>query len=244
MAKVPTNTRSVRPKIQKEKSLFEKIKSPAEARVMYGQLPNEGREFYCKGEGPLFAFKPVSFEATQGLRGEVRLFDDGEKLLPENVVVNFSVGKDRYYTVSDFTPLPNGKGILQLNDLLYRLERREFYRVALPDKMNRDCNIIAYDGRSSFVAAVIMDLSVGGARLQVLKGKLKEANANSVINCVLHIKDKWTFELKATIRHVIEGQKTDVYGIQFMEVSDPVQRKLISLLMELQREVLRERAQV
>lgn len=219
---------------------FEKVKSASEAKAIYRRLPAEAEEFFCKGEEILFGFRPDSFDEKTGLAGHVLNYDKAE-LLSESVVVNFMVGPDRYYCVSQFTVDPTNpeRGSLKFTEVLYRLERRSHYRVSIPTEMQRDCNFINQEGKSIFVASVILDVSQGGARLQALKGKIKDIKEGVRVRCVMHIRGKWKFELVGQIRHVIPGQLTDVFGLQFQGVDENTNRKLLSMMLELQREVLR-----
>lgn len=219
-----------------EKSPFEKVKSNLEAKRIYERLAAENIEFYCKGENAFFTFQSQTFDTEQGLRGQV-LVNEGESPVHERVIVNFTVESDRYYTVSEF--LPSGsEGLLIFSGPLYRLERREHYRVSLPESMQRDCNIINCAGKTVFVAAVILDISAGGARLQVLKGKLPGCENGQTLRAVLHLKKKWKIELDVEVRHLLPGQRTDVLGVRFIPANPAQGRQLVSVVMELQRDTL------
>jgi len=231
---------SVNVLISKDKSPFEKIKSGSEARRIYERLPKEALEFFCKGDGALFSFRPTSFDPENGLEGRIVLFEE-TNIKNEPVVVNFVVDQERYYTTCEFFH-KDDHGLLKLAGTLFRLERRSHYRVTLPAHLERACNIINQDGRAVFVSAVVLDISQGGARFQILKGKLKDLKQGVRIRCALHIKDKWKFELLAQVMHVLPGEKTDVLGAQFLNVPEGMNRKLLSMMLELQREVLREQA--
>ncbi len=220
-----------------DKSPFEKIKSSMEARRIFARLPEEGSKFYCKGEGSLFAFKPDRYQPEAGLEGRIILFEETD-LKAESVVVNFIIDQERYYTICDFTPR-GALGILRPTGTLFRLERRQYYRVALPENIERDCNIINHDGRSVFVSAIILDVSQGGGRMVVPKDKLKDLKKGARLRCALHIGGKWRFELLAEVMHLIPGKSHDTYGAQFLNVPEGLSRKLLSMMLELQREVLK-----
>lgn len=223
--------------ISKEKSPFEKVKSATEARRIFDRLPRDAKEFYCKGEGELFSFIPETFDGVAALTGRLVSFEPSE-FVAESVVVNFIVADERYYTTCDF--VPQGEfGVLKFSSPLYRLERRGHYRVTLPSTLERACNIIQQDGRAVFVSAVVLDISQGGARLQILKGKVKDLKPGVRARCAFHIKSKWTFEIMAQIMHISDGDGSDVFGVQFQNISDSETRKLLSMMLELQREVLR-----
>lgn len=232
--------------ISKDKSPFEKIKSATEARRIFEVLSRTGQDFYCKGEGSLFAFRPERYHPDTGLEGRLVLFEESD-LKTEPVVINFNVENERYYTTCDFTP-KGEHGFLRPTGTLYRLERRTHYRVDLPSTLERACNIINQDGRSVFVSAVVLDISQGGARLQTLKGKVKDLKSGMRLRCALHIRGKWTFELLAEVMHVRPAEASadpatsqfDVFGLHFLNLSEGMSRKLLSMMLELQREVLRE----
>ncbi|MBX3018520.1 MAG: PilZ domain-containing protein [Bdellovibrionaceae bacterium] len=224
--------------ISKDKSPFEKIKSATEARRIFEVLARGGQDFYCKGEGSLFAFKPERYLPEAGLHGQVVLFEETD-VKAENVVINFNVENERYYTTCEFTP-QGETGYLRPTGILYRLERRLHYRVELPASLERGCNIINQDGKSVFISAIVLDVSQGGARLQTLKGKVKDLKSGVRIRCALHIRGKWTFELLGQIMHVIPGEQYDVFGVQWLNVPEGLGRKLLSMMLELQREVLRD----
>lgn len=224
--------------ISKEKSPFEKIKSVAESRRIYERLVRAGQDFYCKGDGGLFAFRGERFDPEAGIEGRIVLFED-TNLKSESVVINFSVDDERYYTTCDFAP-SGTSGILKPSGTLYRLERRAHYRVDLPSTIERACNIINQDGRSVFVTSTVLDISQGGVRLQTPHGKLKDVKSGARLRCALHIRGKWKFELLGQVMHVRKVDQFDVFGIQFQNLSDGMSRKLLSMMLELQREVLRE----
>lgn len=213
---------------------FQRIRSMVEARQIYARLPSEGQEIFCKGEGALFAFRPERFDPKEGLEGLVVGLDDG-LIENESVVVNFLLGTDRYYTVSEFQVTAD-RGLLKLSENLYKLERRSSFRLSIPKAWSNKCNIIQHNGKASFIPVEILDISQGGAKIVLPIETLPTLASQQLVRGVFHIRNKWKLEIDGVVQHLIRKEGQFLVGLRFQVEDERLKRRLLAMMLEMQRE--------
>jgi hypothetical protein len=220
-----------------EDEQFKLIRSGLEVRRLLERCITDDCDFLVKGQGDnLFGFRPDQVD-TSGLHGRVVPLGPLPKT-SENVVVNFSVGTDRYFTLSDFFPF-NERGLLAMDQTLYKLERRGHLRVQIPRTMENLCNLIDVDGKVVFLTGMVLDLSRGGARLLMPIDQSKSIQLEQSLRFVLHLGGKWRLELGGKVKHQRQYEGGQLFGVEFQALAEDDARKLISVTMELVREQLR-----
>lgn len=223
--------------LKKENSPFSPIAFRNEIYTVFRRAAENRVEFYCKSETQdLFGFKCESFDEDWGLFGQYLIFDDAGIPSPaDQVVVNFSVGTDRYYTICEFRPL-GSNAVLRCVGPLYKLERRGHLRVHFSPDLNRSCNIIRHQQTTVFISAEIADISQGGLRLQLQKDqKLPQISVGDRLHMVLHLLNRPSLEISASIRHVKTNEDHVFCGMQFVEVSEKTRRQLVAVVLDVQR---------
>ncbi len=215
---------------------FEKVKFHSDVKTIYSRSVREAIDFYCKNENdPMFGFKPESYNEKWGLFGQVIKFEDPPPAVSDNVVVNFQLGEDRYFTKGEFRPLSEN-AVLRMTGSLYRLERRGQMRVSLEAAEQKDCNIILRGRNTVFLTAEILNISQGGMRLRLpLDPNTPAFKTGEIIRFFIHINQRWRVESEGVIRHAKSEENDSLFGVQFTSTNDSDRRKLISLMMELQR---------
>lgn len=218
---------------------FEKVRFNREVNHIYGRCAKEASEFYCKSESDnMFGFKPESYSEKWGLHGQVIVFEPPPPIASDQVVVNFSLGQERFFTTAEFRPL-GGNGILRMPGPLFRLERRGHLRIPLDEAVQKDCNIIARASQTVFMPADVLNLSQGGMRLRMgLSNKYMPVQTGETLRFVLHINRRWRIEMDGEIRHAGVDGIHNFCGVEFVNLEDNEKRKLISLIMELQRKYM------
>ncbi|PWU19136.1 MAG: hypothetical protein C5B49_06220 [Bdellovibrio sp.] len=206
----------------------------------------------------MFGFKPVSFNEKWGFFGKVSVFEQRPEA-SDSVTLNFALGTDRYFAEAEFRPLAND-GILRFRGDLFKLERRGHFRVPLAEHVQRDCNIIARRDKSVFLDAKVVNLSQGGAKVQMdlspvaaspptltprsvggvaatgVSPMVKDEN----LRVVLHLCGRWRVEVLARVRHaVVEGDQ-NFLGLAFSFENEISRRQLMAAAMDLQRDYFRQ----
>lgn len=230
------------------KAPFEKLMIQRDVKKILRQLIKQATELYCKGElDVFFGFRPDTLNEDLSLSGKIVVLD-AKPGADENVVINFSVGEDRFFTIAKFDA-EGGRGTLHLHETLYRLERREHLRIPLIEGIEKSCNIIQWKDKVVFITTDIKDISQGGVRLGISKDANRTIALSDILKIVLHIKDKWQIEVLAEVRHVGSGlveatltepaREETILGLKFVQQSESDFKKLLSLTMDLQREYVR-----
>lgn len=215
---------------------FEKVKFHSEVKEIYARTVREAVDFYVKPDDePMFGFKPDSYNEKWGLFGQVIQFEEPAPKVSDNCMVNFTLGENRYFTNGEFRPLSD-HAVLRMIGSLYKLERRGHMRVSLQQAEQKDCNFILRGKQTIFVTGEILNISQGGMKVKVTASALSsEFKAGEIVRTFIHINKRWRIECEGVIRHSRGEDLDNVIGVQFTATDESDRRKLISLIMELQR---------
>lgn len=217
---------------------YKRITMPRELKRILTQLGKEKKPMFCKGKKDLyFGFRPIEYRENAGILGQIQLYNHQPKRF-EKVVVNFSVGTHRFFAQGKFGS-DEKIGLLKIDPVFYRLERREHLRIPLLPSVTKVCNIIQWIKKVVFIQADILDLSLGGVHLAVPAEQFLPVRQGSVLRLVLHVKSKWSIDVLAEVRRVELGPKKVLLGMKFKDKDSRTQRQIQALSMELQREFIR-----
>lgn len=220
--------------LKKGKEPFEKIRSNIDKRRVLGLLMKEKTEIVCKGDGEaLFGFAVEDYNEREGLLGRLINISGEPPQKGEAIIANFAVAEEKYFMQSEYDTRA-GVHILRPPEAIYLLQRRAHSRVNLPEGTERGVNIIKHNGKVSFIRAELLDVSAGGCRI-LCAGIGPRFAAGDTLTAVMHIKDKWRFEVEGQIRHCIPGDANLIFGVQFINLNNTISQKIMMMMLELQR---------
>lgn len=155
------------------------------------------------------------------------------------VLANFIFEEERYFFQTDLE-FSTGWAILKTDVDLFMLQRRANARIDLPPKYFANFNIIKYDGKAQFIECRIEDISAGGLKIVIPKAE-PVLKIGDVLRGALRLGNRRPMELDIEVRFAQSkdeaGVKVQVAGVQFKEVDHLLENRLLSLMMDLQREL-------
>jgi len=235
------------------KSPFEKIRSLVERKKLFEALLKEQTEVICKGQDDsLFSLKPTSLVADTHMRGFITALEKAPTHDTE-VIGNFSVGVERFFFQA-MLAIKGDEGSIQLNSDVYRLQRRASARLNVQPTYGMYLAIIEFQGKPVYSIAQMADLSAGGARIffsnvdspvpATVTSKNLGLKVGDRFKAVLHLSNLKNVEVKGEIKHsrpaVHRGEIVDHFGVEFVELTNSLKNRLISLTMDLQRRMIHE----
>lgn len=224
---------------QPTSDLFCLIKIPSEKKRIIKELVEIQSEIVLKGRGEtLYFLKPLKVTENRWIVckevSDLGLKDE------DGVIANFSIGNERYFFQ---TPVQVSKlsVMLEADIELYHLQRRKSVRVGLPQDSGAQAMIISHKYVSMALSASVLDFSKGGLRLSCAL-TLPKFKANDPVTLTVRLGEfKRPFTVEGVVRHTAEAsEKTQVFGVQFVNVSHTLEMKLLTLQMDLQSEIFRK----
>ena len=153
--------------------------------------------------------------------------------LPLSVVVVFTLGADRFYLTTWLEDETLGVYSLDLSVDLFQLQRRQAYRIRVPESYYSEFHIQMIDGTLTNIKGKLLDFSAGGCRAQVPGA---QADLVGQLQGLMVVGKKPILPFKAVIRHQVAAHGQITLGLEFIEMTPIVESKLFALTLELHRE--------
>jgi alginate biosynthesis protein Alg44 len=168
-------------------------------------------------------------------------FEEGSKQPTEDhsVVVNFTFGYERYF-FRGFMTTTQDRVFIDASSDFYILQRRKSARLVLPEGYPSGFNMIEYRNKGCFYELRIIDFSSGGIKVWYPLFDPVFVTGEK-IKGVVHLGSRRPINLDAVIRHVVTQQDGanagQVFGLQFDPMNRITEVKMLTIFMDLQREV-------
>lgn len=149
------------------------------------------------------------------------------------------IGGERYFFKSQVY-LADTKVVLEPEKNLYHLQRRQSYRIKIPESYPAKIIISELNGMSIKLSAELYDLSSGGCRA-LMTAATPALKSGDHLKIHLFVGNREPIEVDGTIRHLqVENfatkTTTQTFGIELNNMSALVEGKLFSITMDLHRE--------
>lgn len=158
----------------------------------------------------------------------------------ESYLGYFFLGGEKYYFQSA-AEAKDGNVIVPLPAEIYHLQRRQNYRVRIPQGYRGFYNIVFVNGQAQNIQGQLVDISSQGCRvIYHLKNPLMKIS-DKVIGTLL-IGDRSPIEIQGLVRHIKidEGNKViQTFGIEFSPLEPILESKLFAISMEIHKELFR-----
>jgi hypothetical protein len=152
--------------------------------------------------------------------------------LPEQIIVATQIGQDKYYFNTQIKNLGGGYFELDLNIPFFHLQRRDSYRVQIPESAKCDLKINNSECK-------ILDFSSGGLRF-TLPHVQPIYQVEQKVTVVLSFPGKKAMGFEALVRHVKVEQLSkpqQVIGVEFQNITPQMDSYLFALTIDLHRQL-------
>lgn len=223
-----------------DQDIFTLIKEESDKVKLWVDLGAAKGEVLCKGKDDAICKVRVSFfnAATECLEG---VFETSTTMADgEDYLGHFFLGGEKYYFQT--TARVAGKSIsIRIPDELYHLQRRQNYRVRLPEIYPAFYNIIQVNAKPEKISGRLADLSSQGCRV-VYRMDTPLMKMNDKVIGQLVIGSRAPIEVHGIVRHIKthEGSKVvQTFGIEFSPLPSILENKLFAITMEIHKELFK-----
>lgn len=119
------------------------------------------------------------------------------------VLVSFSALKDRLFISTQLSRTPDGKHFIDIFGDLFRLQRRENFRIIIPDNAPIGVFINQLGDKNVKIKAKVVDLSLGGAFIE-LPNQDHVILSGDWIAGIISTEKEVGIQFKGTVKHVRE----------------------------------------
>jgi PilZ domain. len=219
-------------------SVFKKV-AVSEKKSLLRKLAEMQGQLAIRGEDESF----FHLQAMQNERDELLLCHHTQNSKAhekaQGIIANFMIDEERYFLRCNLS-FARGWAILDLTGDLFLLQRRANARIDLPEQFTAYFNITSVEGRSVFIDAKILDMSAGGLKLEWM-GDLPALSPLAKMKGMLKLGSRRPWELTVEVRHHVKKSVNNITyqtaGVKFYEVDSFTENRLLSLMMDLQREL-------
>lgn len=221
-----------------QKDFFTKISDVAEKDRIFKDLGSSASEILAKSLEPnseLMHFKAESYQGNELTcvvqTKKSQLQSQGE------LILQFMLGSEKYLISTQYQ-VRQDKVIVQTKAQLFHLQRREDFRLRLPESFQGIFALEKQNSKPNFGKFHLVDLSGGGCRFQI-KANVGELNIGDQVEGALILPQRDKISIKGTIRHEKDDDstKTLMAGVQFVDLRPLEKNRIIAVVMDLYREL-------
>lgn len=223
-----------------DQDIFTLVKDERDKVKLWVDLGSSKGELTCKGKDDALCKVRVNFfnAATESLEGEF----EGPVTMAngEDYLGHFFLGGEKYYFQTKAVVAANFLTI-KIPDELYHLQRRQNYRVRLPEIYPAYYNIIQVNANPEKITGRLADLSSQGCRVVYRMDAPLMKSGDKVIGQLV-IGQRAPIEVHGVVRHIKahEGSKVvQTFGIEFSPLPSILENKLFAITMELHKELFK-----
>ena len=224
----------------RQEGLFTEVRLQPDRDRFFKQLLKENAPLECKGlvSGTLIC-RPLGREGNHLKVLAVSLVDADAVIPSQSVVASFVVKDEMLFFESQLNGTPEGYS-LSLEGPLFRLMRRDAYRVKFPERfparlilrmVDRDVLEVEYD---------LLNLNSGGFAFLIRGLASDKFKPATEVEGRVELGDLLDFSFKGRIRHQTPMEMEPGHaavGVQFLDLSTRDRQKLISAVMRVHREI-------
>ncbi|MEN0057871.1 MAG: PilZ domain-containing protein [Bdellovibrio sp.] len=223
-----------------DKNIFTLISRPGERLKLWQDLAQAHGEILCKGkEENICHLRVKNFNIKEQyleciFDSSVRM-NEGEEYLG-----HFFLGGEKYYFQAQ-TKIEQNKVLIPIPTELYHLQRRQNYRVHVPESYQAFYNILTVNGKPEPINGRLMDLSSQGCRVVYrLDRPLMKVADHVTGNLVIGKRDP--IQIQGVIRHIKADESNSAqqnFGIEFTPLPVIIENKLFAITLEIHKEFFR-----
>ncbi|WP_413558665.1 flagellar brake protein [Bdellovibrio sp. HCB209] len=220
-----------------DQEIFKKVSREDEKVKLFIDLASALGEVLCKGKSEtLVKLKAVHWHSKskhlECLLESKETLANGEEFLGY-----FFLGGEKYYFEAKATVYQN-RCQFQLPPEVFHLQRRQNYRVRIPESYPIYFDVTEINGSPVKIHARLADLSSQGCRL-IEKGITTPLKSGDKLEGHLSVKKNAPIELSAEVRHIKNEDGSQMVGLEFSGLSPILENNLFALTLEIHKEVFR-----
>ncbi|MGE5087384.1 MAG: flagellar brake protein [Bacillota bacterium] len=224
-----------------DQDIFKLVSREEERIKLFSDLAQAFGEVLCKGKAEtLCKLRADSYNPKAHLL-QCSLEEGSAKLEnQESFLGYFFLGGEKYY-FEGLATVASDKFYIALPAELFHLQRRQNYRVHIPDGYQAFFNIKSVNNKNQNITGTLGDLSSQGCRVLYKMNTPLMKVGDSIVGNLLISKNS-PIEIAGTVKHikVDESNKTlQTFGIEFKSLTPILENKLFALTMEIHKEVFR-----
>ncbi|HEX7673094.1 MAG TPA: PilZ domain-containing protein [Bdellovibrio sp.] len=218
--------------------IFKKV-GVSEKKMLFREIADDRLQVAVKGESDeVFHLIAIQIEKDENLLCH-HTADSKSHDKQQKVVVNFPFKSERYFFQTELS-FNSGWAVLNIEGDLFQLQRRANARIDLPSKYEAAFTLYQHGGKNYFLDGTIKDISAGGIKVEMPESCPAFAIGEKIKGTVrLGARRPIEFQLEVRFAQSkdVQGKKTQVAGLQFLNVDHTLENRLLSLMMDLQREI-------
>lgn len=223
-----------------DKSTFKLVGRAEEKQKLWMDLAQARGDLLCKGsQDSICKLKVQIFNSkTQCL--ECTFESPVTMQEHEEYLGHFFLGGEKYYFQSK-AQLHQGKVVIPVPEELYYLQRRQNYRVKIPDGYQGFYNIVMVNQQPQKITGQLADLSSQGCRVIYRMDSPMMKSGDKVVGHLI-IGKRPPIEIEGEVRHIKTDDSNKIiqtFGIEFTPLTSIMENKLFAITMEIHKEVFR-----
>jgi hypothetical protein len=216
--------------MKEEDSDFEKISAKELENYWKAVIDNKVNLLTQLSNGSTVALIPVE-------RKNAQLFVTHQGALPDkdtNILISFNALKDRLFFKTQLSKSTDGRHFIDVFGDLFRLQRRDNFRITIPDNISLPCLINQIgDANVKVKSARIVDLSLGGALIEIPEWE-KSINTGDWIAGSIAPEKEAAIQFKGNVKHCRDFKNSSKkrLGVQFEKLVGNGLNELNKLVMK------------
>lgn len=212
-------------------TIFKKV-ALSEKKNIFKEIAQDKVHISVKVSDPEMAFHLIAVQVEKDENLLCHLTADSKGLNQNyKVVVNFILGAERYFFHTE-TKVQSGWVVLSLENDLFQLQRRNNVRFEMPEEYPCSFIMTQHEGKKYFVECKLKDISAGGIKIEVPLDH-PPFRIGEVLKGSLRLGNRRPMEFEVEVRFIHQ----QFLGLQFLKVDHLLENRLLSLMMDLQREI-------
>jgi c-di-GMP-binding flagellar brake protein YcgR len=224
--------------MEQNQSFFQKVGTRKERERAFILLTQSKSTFECQMPG-----KQIITMIPDFIQDSFMMVISKEEIpLNQEVIVTFSIGQEKYFMKTTFTTHDFERHYkMNLEPALFKLQRRNSFRVQIPTEYLAKVYLHHVDGKVVTQKFPLFDLSGGGFSFEIPSNNPFQVLKDQKIEGDIEIGGKFKKKFNAVIRHVIkvgsQGSGLSKIGTEFYKISPPEQQEIVNTVMEIHRDM-------
>lgn len=215
--------------------IFKRV-AVSERKLIFREMAEDRAQLALKGADPDFVFHLIAVQTEKDETLLCHHTEDSKSVTqPQKVLLNFSFKSERYFMQSELA-FESGWAVLQIGGDLFQLQRRANARLVIPPTYPAVYILTSHEGKKYFVDCAVKDISAGGLKLEVPVTH-QDFRMGEVLKGSLRLGNRRPMEFEVEVRFAQKNEKLHIVGVQFLNVDHVLENRLLSLMMDLQREL-------
>ncbi|MGE0631286.1 MAG: flagellar brake protein [Pseudobdellovibrionaceae bacterium] len=225
-------------KSESEKDIFQRLAGDKEKREIFDNLALNKMELQAR----LPSGETIKVKAIRHIQSLISCEYPSEIAIPDRIelVFSFFVGGEKYFMRGRIRLGKPGLFSFSTDQEVYVLQRRENFRVRVPADFRAILEYTDAQGKLQKVDSEMFDISAGGCRLRYYD-HMPNFHVDQKVSVTMKLGRRPPIEAKAQIRHkqevAFDGVEFQVFGLQFIDVKDQFESKLLTIVIDLHREL-------